>query len=309
MNVVIPIRNQLQGFYTLHKGKVDSDGNRISGTHQQIAHFPNLITNNGLDSINDCPGGAFSTQPLCQICLVGTGSTAPAFTDTTMTSLLATTTPISDVTSFVDGTPAYWKWVRVYRFNAGTATGNLTEVGTGWASNDLFSHALILDGGGTPTTITVLSDEYLDVTYELRNYLDKGDFTGIMSISGTPYDIAYRCAEIGTVPNITRALTDVTVVTRLDTYATQTLATVYFAPSGSSLTATGATWGTYSSGNYYNDLTFSFGLPDGNHVGGIGSAMISTSQCRFQMNFTPKIPKDATKIMTLTFRISWSRYP
>lgn len=64
-------------------------------------------------------------------------------------------------------------WTRLTRqFGEGVAAGIIAEVGAGWAANGdtLFSRALITDGAGNPTTITVLSDEYLTVIYELRRF-------------------------------------------------------------------------------------------------------------------------------------------
>lgn len=64
-------------------------------------------------------------------------------------------------------------WTRLTRqFGEGVAAGIVAEVGAGWAASGdtLFSRALITDGAGNPTTITVLSDEYLTVIYELRRF-------------------------------------------------------------------------------------------------------------------------------------------
>lgn len=308
-HVTVPVRGYVSGHFTFHKGKVDADGVEIPGTRHQVADFDNLITDNGMDKIFSCPGGAFGIQHMFPRCYIGTGATVPAVTDTTLTSYLAASNTIEGATeTFVDGTPAYWKNVRTYRFNAGTATGNISEVGTGWANNNLFSHALILDGGGIPTTITVLADEYLDVTYEFRNYIDKTLYEGIITISGVAYDVDYQVESIGSPPNIDIALSDSTATPKFGVYATQTLGTVYQSPSGTVVQKIG-TWSTYVAGSWYADCTFTYGITEGNHAGGIGSAYFRTNQGQFQMNFTPKIPKDATKNLIITLRIIWARYP
>lgn len=306
MSAAIHIRNRVAGFYTFHKGKVDADGIPIPGTYEKVAEFQNLITNNGLDSIWTCPGGSFGIQYLARTCLVGTGNTAPAFTDTTLDVYLASASTEDATNSFVDDvSEPYWKFVRVYRFNAGTATGNLAEVGTGWATNDLLSRALILDGGGVPTTITVLADEYLDVTFEFRNYIDPASYTGTISISGTPYDIEWRPALIGTVVAVDKAIN---TTGAMQVAATQTLGTIYQQPSSLGSNQTVDSYSTYVSGDYFIDMTFEWGLSSGNLTGGIGSALFTTGQSRFQISFDPKIPKTNTDILTLTFRVSWARH-
>ena len=97
--------------------------------------------------------------------------------------------------------PYYISHIVEYHFAIGAAAGNLSELGVGWASSGttLFSRALILDSGGTPTTITVLSDEYLYVTYEHRFYPSETDATGSIVFTGNiggTYTYTLRPAQI-----------------------------------------------------------------------------------------------------------------
>ena len=124
--------------------------------------FPNLITNIGLDRIA-------TNADFMSYCHVGTNSTTPTINDTALRTFVGSTNTITTSTYTVNSTsPYYASFIRVYRFNAGIAIGNLSEVGIGWSATGtgsvLFSRALILDSYGNPTTITFLSDEYLDVT-------------------------------------------------------------------------------------------------------------------------------------------------
>lgn len=59
------------------------------------------------------------------------------------------------------------------QFNKGAAKGNISEIGVGnnTDGNPLWSRTLILDHSGNPTSITILEDEYLTVTYEARRYV------------------------------------------------------------------------------------------------------------------------------------------
>src|SRR5690606_36950343 len=64
-----------------------------------------------------------------------------------------------------------------HQFGLGEAAGNLLEIGIQHtsASGPLWSRALILDGQGDPTTITVLPDDFLTCYYTLRIMIPKED--------------------------------------------------------------------------------------------------------------------------------------
>lgn len=64
-------------------------------------------------------------------------------------------------------------WSRgVASFARGAAAGNVSELTTGYAANNVsaMARALVRDAMGNPTTITVLSDEVLTVTWEWRKW-------------------------------------------------------------------------------------------------------------------------------------------
>ena len=188
--------------------KVGADGRPIRGTTRPamvrsadgemrpagIAH--NLLTNYGMNQ--------FATAPhyigLFYHCRVGTGSTTPAFTDVA----LATQRAASDTSPSVGnawalrreiGTLPYYYEVDVRRsFAAGTANGNLTEIGMAASAygNDLTSRALITDIHGDPATLVVAADEILEVTYTWRVYIPTTDVTGTTSIKSTAYNWTMR---------------------------------------------------------------------------------------------------------------------
>ena len=58
--------------------------------------------------------------------------------------------------------------------------------------------ALILDGGGSPTTLTILSDETLDVTYTIRVYPPTTDVTGSITLDGVSYGYTIRPCNVST---------------------------------------------------------------------------------------------------------------
>lgn len=125
--------------------------------------FHNLVLDTGLERMTT---GFYVSQ-----CCVGTGNSPPVATQTALDSFKASTTTVqADVTGIVTTTPAYGWARRTWRFGQGVAVGNISEIGLGWANANLWNRALIKDSAGNPATITVLSDEYLDVISEIRCY-------------------------------------------------------------------------------------------------------------------------------------------
>lgn len=302
-NAVVPVKLGLSGRYTLIKGSERGE--------EVVAEFDNLITNGGLDRL-----GMSSNSEILNYCQVGTGSTTPAFTDTSLASRFASHSSIEDTTSTgPDITNLYRTTTRRYRFNAGVFNNTvISEVGIGWASSgSLFSRALILDSEGDPITITLLNDEYLDVVYSLRLNFPIADVTGTVSISGESYDYILRSYQRTNATHLTTLHFN-----GLDLLVGYTgeLGGVITAPSGTLETIDVlVTTGVYTAGNYYVDITSGqVGLNDCNLPGGIKSITFARSRTspgpdafRFQIQFTPAIPKTASKVMTLSFRISWGR--
>lgn len=106
---------------------------------------------------------------------VGSGNSTPVASQTQLDSTIASTNTVlngSELISKQTSTlPYYVAAKRTYRFPEGVAAGNISEVGCGWGTgSDLWNRALVKDLNGDPTTITVLSDEFLDVIVEVRHY-------------------------------------------------------------------------------------------------------------------------------------------
>ena len=278
---------------------------RPDGTRRVLADwFPNLILNGGLDRMG-------ANADYLSWCQVGSGSTAPVATQTALVNRIAGTNTHQSSVNGAQASAPYYGWHRrTYRFAQGVAAGNLSEVGVGWAtSGSLFSRALILDGGGSPTTITVLSDEVLDVTYELRRYPGTVDLTGTVVLDGVTHNWVSRAAGVtdsqfwGEIGAMALGLAvsyngDIGAVTALQ-------------PSGTSSTLS-ATPLEYSSGSYTRAYTVSAGLNDGNLSGGIRSILIRSNPegaGRYQIQFDPAIPKDNTKVLSLTIQHTWARRP
>jgi len=150
----------LKGRYQVQRIKADS-GQII----QSSPWMNNLITDAGK---NRYFGGKYNSDLKGA---VGTGNSMPDVSNTELDNELyrkyaEAVTGIPPVFNENGGTI---KSIFRYRFDPGEAAGNISELGLylGYSSNiALFSRALVRDSYGNPTTITVLSDEYLDVYWE-----------------------------------------------------------------------------------------------------------------------------------------------
>lgn len=127
----------------------------------------NLITDIGLDRMSEVAG------PIYSYCRVGGGNSEPSPTDRQLDSQIGYTTPGNATATEGLNLEEGFMWVSiVWTFPLGAVEGNISELATGWASegDSIFSRALILDQLGNPTTITVLAEEQLRVTWEHRRY-------------------------------------------------------------------------------------------------------------------------------------------
>ena len=295
---------------------------RTSGKTRGVIDYPvskNLITNEGLNRLGATPSGQ---QGPITYCSVGTGTTTPAFTDTALVGFLASTQTASPAGTSVTNQSSslyYAQYTFGYRFALGAVVGNVSEVGVGWMNDGtgLFSRARILNDIGVPTTITVLSDEVLDVYYGFRVYPPETDVTGSITISGVPYTYILRArnvtggsfgwSAVGFVSNIWP---------NNESGATFTgaIAALTSSPTGGGETTTQASTKSliaYSNGSYQRDSVLTWALNDGNVAGGAKCLSYSghNGGSRYQVQFTPNIPKDDTKVLTLTTRHSWARHP
>ncbi|WP_462052557.1 hypothetical protein ACSYS7_001787 [Stenotrophomonas maltophilia] len=306
------------GWFKIEAFRTDEDGQEIPGSRRIAADwFPNLITNAGLDLL-----GTTDDTYIYTFCRVGSGNTAPAVTDTVLVSPVASSSTQQAINNGVDRSGAFYAWVRrTTRFTTGTAAGTLAEVGVSpTSSGPLFSRALILDSGGNPTTITVLSDETLDVTYELRLYPTLTDATGTVDIAGVTYNWT------------SRALIPVSYDLHWYLYVGRGIGprrTAGNAPTGpavdaalpaqNSAVANPIGSGTitalaYTAGSYRRSFRFDCDLNDANVAGGIGCFFASSGNTgdrafgAWAWGLSPKLPKTSSFKATFTIRMSWGRY-
>lgn len=151
----------------------DSHGNIKDRTNP----FHNLVLDSGLDRMGS---GAWITGVA-----VGSSNEVPSPAQTSLGNVVAwsgTVQTSSSLTLQTTTAPYYWSWKITYRFAQGAAAGNLSEIGVGWGQNNMWNRTLIKDLNGDPTTITVLVDEILDVSVEVRIYPPMADSVGVVEL-------------------------------------------------------------------------------------------------------------------------------
>lgn len=284
--------------------------NTKTGETRQF-EFKNLILNSGLDrfAVNDSKVTG---------CILGSSGSTPVESNTAISNILGSSTTVqasgagsSNTTVLPYYTSKYW----TYRFIEGVATGNISQVAMAYGSvntttntySGLFSLALVKDSNGTPITITKLADEVLDVTYTLRIYVPELDVTGVTDISGVAYNYTVRAAQAASwdvgyhFSNVSYAYAYSGSIGSLTAY-----------PSGSSSDRSSSTLSAYVAGSFTRDIAVLWDLNAGN-VGGIRSVYLNLGGCAvFQVEYSnaangTTIPKDATKRLTLKYRLTWGR--
>lgn len=331
-SILVSMKVGLQGRYKLIRRKQDET------IVQETEWSKNMIVDRGLNHIGGSDTVANPSWGL-NGCQVGSGNTAPAAGQTTLQTYVAGTITVQATSSSINAgaSPPYTRIVTTWRFGAGVAAGNIAEVGigigttaslgtvgsAGRSDQPLFSRALIVDGGGSPTVITVLSDEFLDVVWEYTKYAPAADGTGNFTIveDGIPVNYAYTVRAASSLTSLDGWSTNRTsivlptqggVLGNVGSSAWDlSLQPVFDNVSGGSgsLSNSHVGVGAYVGGSFQRDSIQTFGLSNGNIVGGIDLLYINLDIVGWQMSVVPPIAKNSTQVLTITYRTSWANVP
>jgi hypothetical protein len=288
-----------------------------NGEEIDTGWFKNLILNQGLDQLGT------DGNVLVGYARVGTGTTAPAVTDTVLQAQVAASeSGPSDTTVVNSGSPNYTTLLTYeYTFTQGAVVGNISEVGVGWATTGatLFSRALIVDNVGTPTTITLTSIDQLIIYYRLNASQPLTDTTTTVTISSVSYPYTIRTAYAASFCSFASTFYYGYNFTKLSSSGvllygndaalgaiTGTLSGTLIANSGNP--GFTFTYPAYTPGSYYRDSTFSVPVSIGNAVGGIGGIVLTWGGgLKNQIDLPTPIPKTNTQVLTITQRFTWAR--
>lgn len=318
MNIMLPPM-RLGGRFRLVTSK-DAECKQVV---EDTGFFDNLITNTGMNRVGEVTTNTDTTimafSSLCGRFVVGSGSATPQFTDTALQNpvAFASANPVLDNESSNYDRGWYEITVR-HQFGQGQAAGNLSEIGIQHtsASGPLWSRALILDGSGNPTAITVLPDDFLTCYYTLRIMIPKED--AVFNI-----DVDYD--EDGIVPTVVTgrplAANSSTPADGwgLSTAITSNLAFLQFYTGGLAVptaiqplgSAIGSQTTTFSNVPYVTD-SFERYITRTNSLNQHNSQELRTARLaalmgRWQIEFNPPLQKDNTQTMQVTFGYSWAR--
>lgn len=293
-----------------------------TGELRQVREFDNIITNSGLNSY----GMGISNMSWCH---VGTGQNLPAATDSSLGNPIAATGTILEKSCPAAEAPD-WILTKIiaYRFAAGAAAGNISEVGIASAglpfpSNAyLWSRARILDEHGNPSTITVLSNEYLDVYYTVKIHLPiGGEITFPVTISGNSHTVKAKIANISTAKISTYAngIASEGIHCRYVKTNSSELGGIDGEVNGTGYSVTGnSVRQAYQNNSFKTSSIITFALNQANYPDGISGLVVATQSGSsatqlapyFQAQYliSPPIMKTQNNELALTFEYSWGRY-
>ena len=309
--IISNINIGMKGFYRLQTI------NKVTGKCRiDTGWFPNVLLTAGM---NEMANRNFITS-----CQVGTDG---ADANSAQTGLLGYHAGTSNVTSTLwgnTGLAPFYGWKRVvYRFAAGTVAANLSEVGVGWATigDTLISRAKILDPVlQTPTTITPLADELLDVSYELRYYPPLVDVPGPqVTLDNVLYDTITRAASVNgdgwSYWIGDRIGVETTQLSDWSAYDGN-IGTIEQDPSGLTDSADNENHfnSAYVNNSFEVQVNASIGSLGWNLAAGIRSLGILTSVGRYQTQFNAvtggaSIPKTDAYQMLMSWKINWAELP
>jgi hypothetical protein len=278
------------------------------GVRSETPWIKNLILNTGLVQL-----GIDSARAKCW---VGTGTSTPLVTDTGLQSPLTSTSDRSGIGGGYgnSGEPDYYLWRRhAYRFAAGVAAGNLTEIGISSTNSVFLSRSLIKDEFGQPTSFTVLSDEVLDVVYEFRSYPNLSDLEYTISVAGQSHDLISRVSNVSYAyfSSLSSAISFSVSSSYYYMVHAEPIGSILSYPPGTASGAASAILQAYQN-NSVSAVQINYGLSEGNFVGGIkslsvGAPAMDYSHTGFQININPPIMKTSSHVLALNCQFSWGR--
>lgn len=307
--ITLKQNSRMRGLFMIERQKHNPDGSPIPGTKEVVAPWQdNLLLDSGLDNL--------ASNNWMTRCHLGAGSAVPDPGDTALASSLGSVNNLASMVTEGPSTEDYASVVSSWVFPPGTATGIIAELGVGPSTGNLTTRSLIKDEDGNPTTITKGPIDSLTVTYQIREYPDKGDSSYQVTNPHTSqtYDVVSRTIG-GTGGSRLRGWHQEGPI------ASGTVGAHRFHAANSPLTPWDGSYVTgqqdsskvlqsYTPGSYYRDVVVTWSEASGNVSGGItriGATSIN-QPFRIQASFDPPIDKDNTKTLQITLRKSWGRY-
>jgi hypothetical protein len=199
----------------------------------------------------------------------------------------------------------------------GGATGTWTEVGFFSASSGgtMFNRQLFKDQAGNPTSFVVLADEELWLDLYIRLYPPTNDVTGSVTITGSgTHDYTVRAINVTGLPWYAQYL----AWPNHNSQPLRLAETNVLVAQTSNVSSTGANSRTqvaYATDSFYRDQSSVWDPVSANFGTGVGTVVVNRIAVQgtdvgslYQLALTPKILKNSTHRLTLSFRTPWGRY-
>lgn len=333
----IQIQAGVGGLFQLTKRKAPPEGVPYSASDEityEGPWFSNMVVDSGLNTMGY---GTNNNVPYL-VAKVGTGNTAPAGTQTSLTSVMRQiSNPTADAYAFrvnggsgldtSDPNKPFW-WIKaVYTFGAGSIAGNVSEVGTFFDSGNgatMFSRELVRDLSGNPTTVTVLADEYLEVRYEFRVYPSIVPDVRTVNLLGVDYTVTtipVMIAPVGGdylgIPMLFSGYANEPGNSVILNSPAASLGGIFVdvpVQTGTNYAISPVTPGiglgsvAYVAGSRERKFVLSAAPSQANLPGGLGICKISTGLGTWKTSFSPNIPKNSGRSFSNVLTVSWARY-
>ena len=288
---MIKVKVGMAGYFKIDVIKPD-------GSIKELAPFQkNLILNQGLDN-----------NLYKNYCHVGTGTSTPVVTQTGLDARVADVAGSGNSSVNSGSAPYYTDSTQTFTYAVGTFNGEaLTEIGLGSTGlTSLWSRSLIKDSGGVPTSITILNDEILVVTYTIRIIPPTTD---VVTVVG-PHTCTVRATNVNS-----SGLWFMTFgsffgsTAQFWAYTNYTLPAIDGAiPSALFNSSYGGTLPISYPAARTGRYTISLGVNDANAANGISGLRVNNwGGCSFSASFSPAIMKTSDDTLTLEIDITWDR--
>lgn len=299
--VLLAPRFGVEGWVTLE--------HRRKGELLRSLHFPNLITNAGLDAL-----GSLGINGAIQWLAAGTSGTAPDVTQTTLGNQIGARTDDDGGLADSYGWESDHVWVKRQRvFGEGSLLGEIAELGffSAAVAGVMWNRVLVTDDNGDPTTVEMESDDELVVLYEVRLYPPMDDVAGTVTLGNITYDYTSRICNWEDGPLWTDDLLAGFGGAVHPPYANESddLVAIDEEPPMQVAAGTAAAL-PYSAGSHrfrYRATWVREVANWGDGVGGLAVPLSLDPGCHFQVVFDPPIPKTDEHKLKVTYAATFGR--
>jgi hypothetical protein len=285
---------------------LDSEGK----VKQDTGYFDNLILDSFLTTLQSSATltSFFPNAP--KDIAVGTGTTAPSPTQTTLVSVVARisggqagSSSYSESGLVINGNNWSASATMTFTFGLGQVVATLSEVGFALpsvASPNVNSRTLIVNESQVPTSVIVTAQDQLIVNYRLTISGTDTDGSGTVSLGGQNYNWISRRGTPASNP-VGEMLTWNTGSSTAYAASNAVFGVAGVDPTGTS----SAVNSTLINGTIAGQRSrrVNAGINDANLSGGIKCILVGDTK----FEFTPAIPKDASKILNLDVAYNFTR--